>query len=117
MKLEFPTYLPHTPVGNKRPLFIYPSNQSRRSRGNILQEQVVAKIAAIYKKTAAQVVLRHLTQLGAIVIPKSVTAERIVSNGQIFDFTISDQDMERMTELDRGRRFFEFKNFIPGFVC
>lgn len=53
----------------------------------------LVKIAEKYGKTTAQVILRYITQLGAIPIPKSTNNIRIVQNANIFDFSLSDVDM------------------------
>jgi 2,5-diketo-D-gluconate reductase A len=51
-----------------------------------------------------QVVLRWHLQLGNVVIPRSVTPSRIEENFHVFDFDLSDEDMRRLSELDRGER-------------
>ena len=58
-------------------------------------------IAARAGRTPAQVLLRWCVQHGLPVIPKSVHRERIEENAQIFDFTLSDEDMAALDALDR----------------
>lgn len=70
----------------------------------LLDLPVLAKIGAKYGKTAAQVVLRWHIQLGNVVIPKSVTPSRIKENIEVFDFTLSPDDMAAINGLDEGRR-------------
>ncbi len=72
--------------------------------GNLLQDAVLAGIAVKYGRTPAQIVLRWDLQRGVIVLPKSVHRERIASNGEIFDFELSREDMERINALERGER-------------
>lgn len=56
-----------------------------------------------YGKSAAQVALRWNLQRGVIVIPKSVHKDRIEQNIDVFDFTLSDDDMKEISALDLGR--------------
>ena len=52
----------------------------------------------------AQVAVRWVLQQGYVVIPKSVHAERIAQNADVFDFELTDRDMERIGACDHGRR-------------
>jgi diketogulonate reductase-like aldo/keto reductase len=61
-------------------------------------------IAEKYKKDAAQIVLRWDVQKGVVTIPKSIHKERIQSNAQIFDFTLSPDEMRAIDALDRNKR-------------
>ncbi|MDE3720476.1 aldo/keto reductase [Nocardiopsis sp. N85] len=73
--------------------------------GRLLDDVVVVSIAEEHERTPAQVLLRWHVQLGDVVIPKSVTPERIRANFDIFDFELSEDDMERIGRLDAGVRF------------
>lgn len=68
----------------------------------IFTNEKLAAIAAKYGKTVAQVVLRWNTQRGVVIIPKSVHKERIEENLNIWDFTLSDEDMAFINSLDLG---------------
>ncbi|XP_052742991.1 uncharacterized protein LOC112052329 [Bicyclus anynana] len=57
-----------------------------------------------YKKTVPQIALRYLVQRGVTPIPKSVTKERIEQNIDIFDFVLSDEDMDRLSEFNQNYR-------------
>jgi len=57
-----------------------------------------------YGKTAAQVILRWHIQRGVIVLPKSVHQERIIANSQIFDFSLSDADMQSISAMNHNKR-------------
>jgi len=70
----------------------------------LLAEPVVVRLAEELGRTPAQVVLRWHIQLGNVVIPKSVTPERIRSNAALFDFELSTGQMAEITGLDRGQR-------------
>ena len=74
-------------------------------RGRLLDDEVLVKLAEKYGKTTAQIVLRWDIQRGFVNIPKSVHKERIVSNAQVFDFALSDEDMQLIFSLDRDQRF------------
>ncbi len=73
-------------------------------RGQVLDDPTIAEIAAMYRKTPAQIVLRWDLQRGVITIPKSVHAERIRSNADIFDFELTDEEMARIDSLNRNER-------------
>ncbi|GAA3597637.1 aldo/keto reductase [Kribbella ginsengisoli] len=72
--------------------------------GSLLTEPIVTALAAKYDRTAAQVVLRWHLQLGNIVIPKSVTPARVRENFAVFDFALTDADLDSLAGLDRGER-------------
>ena len=69
----------------------------------IFNNPTIEAIADRHGKTTGQVVLRWLNQRGVVVIPKSVRKERMAENLDIFDFTLSDEEMRRMSVLDTGR--------------
>ena len=67
-------------------------------------EPTVTAVADTHGETPAPVLIRWHIQLGNIVIPKSVTPERIVSNFNVFDFQLSEQDMASISSLGDGTR-------------
>jgi 2,5-diketo-D-gluconate reductase A len=69
--------------------------------GRHLSSRVVAEVAARVGRTPAQVLLRWCVQHGVPVIPKSTHRDRIQENAQIFDFTLTDQDMAALDALDQ----------------
>ncbi|MGV0851113.1 aldo/keto reductase [Mycolicibacterium phlei] len=73
-------------------------------QGSLLANPTVTSVAEAHGRTPAQVLIRWHIQLGNIVIPKSVTPERIVSNFDVFDFELSDQDMASISSLGDGTR-------------
>jgi 2,5-diketo-D-gluconate reductase A len=75
-------------------------------RNNLFQNELLLSLAAKYRKSLAQVVLRWLTQRGVVAIPKSVKKERIKENFSIFDFELSAGDMEVITTLDKKTSSF-----------
>ena len=70
----------------------------------LLEHPVLLAMAEEYGRTPAQIVLRWDIQRGVAVVPKSVHRERIVSNAQIFDFALTDEDMARIQALDMNMR-------------
>ncbi|MFI8182741.1 aldo/keto reductase [Actinacidiphila glaucinigra] len=74
------------------------------AQGAVLRDPVVTGIAGRLDRTPAQVILRWHLQLGNVVIPKSVTPERIRQNIDVFDFALSDADIAAITALDSGTR-------------
>ena len=73
-------------------------------QGHLLDEEAIVEIAARHGRTPAQAILRWHLQLGNIVIPKSVTPERIRENFELFDFALSEDDMAAIERLDSGER-------------
>jgi 2,5-diketo-D-gluconate reductase A len=73
-------------------------------QGLELEDQAIVEIAQAHSKTPAQAIIRWHLQLGNVVIPKSVTPERIEENFDVFDFELTADEMERIRELDEGRR-------------
>ncbi|MFH8529029.1 aldo/keto reductase [Streptomyces tendae] len=74
------------------------------AQGAVLKDEAITTIAGRHGKSPAQVVLRWHLQLGNIVIPKSVTPERIRQNLDVFDFTLTDDEMTAIAGLDRDLR-------------
>ncbi|GAF21338.1 LOW QUALITY PROTEIN: oxidoreductase [Bacillus sp. JCM 19047] len=70
----------------------------------LLQDDVIVHIAEAHQKTPAQVVLRWHLQRETIVIPKSVTPSRIEENFNVFDFELTDEQMNAVNQLDRNQR-------------
>ncbi|MBM6602225.1 aldo/keto reductase [Priestia megaterium] len=84
-------------------------------KNDIFQNEVLVSIAEKHNKSVAQVILRWLTQRGVVVIPKSVRKERIVENFNIFDFELSQEDMEKIATLDTEESLF-FSHRDPEMV-
>jgi len=74
------------------------------AQGAVLGDEAIGAIAGHHRKTPAQVVLRWHIQIGNVVIPKSVTPERVRENFEIFDFELEQDELEAIAGLDRGER-------------
>jgi len=74
------------------------------AQGALLDDDTIVAIAEAHGKTPAQAILRWHVQLGNVVIPKSVTPERIHQNLDIFDFELSADEMASIARLDSGKR-------------
>lgn len=73
-------------------------------QGLELEDPTILEIARAHGRTPAQAIVRWHLQLGNVVIPKSVTPERIRENIDVFGFELSEQEMESLAALDAGRR-------------
>jgi diketogulonate reductase-like aldo/keto reductase len=80
-------------------------------RNNIFRNELLLSVAAKYKKSVAQVILRWLSQRGIVVLSKSVRKERIVENFSVLDFELSPEDMTAITTLDtKTSSFFDHRD-------
>nr|CAD1821650.1 unnamed protein product [Ananas comosus var. bracteatus] len=88
----------HTPLGGAA------ANAEWFGSISCLEDPVIKTLAEKYNKTVAQLVLQWGVQRNTAVIPKSSKVERLRENFQIFNFTISDEDMEKIKTIDRKCR-------------
>ncbi|SDE02567.1 aldo/keto reductase [Riemerella columbipharyngis] len=84
-------------------------------KNNIFQNETLVSVARKYNKSAAQVILRWLTQRDIIAIPKSVRRERMEENFNIFDFELSEEEMNFIKTLDTNSSLF-FDHRDPNMV-
>ena len=84
-------------------------------RNNMFSNETLVQIGKKYEKTAAQVILRWLVQRGVIFAVKSTHKERMEQNIDIFDFELSNEDMERIRSLDTKDSLF-FNHLDPEMV-
>jgi len=89
-------------------------------KNDFFTNETLTTIGEKYGKTAAQVGLRYLLQRNIVIIPKTVTYERMKENIDVFDFELTEEEMDEILELDQGESLFfshydpeVVKNFIP----
>lgn len=84
-------------------------------RGGLFENTILKEIGQKYGKSTAQVMLRWHIQRGVVVIPKSTHYERMVENLSVFDFELTDNDMEKIAALDKMESSF-FSHYDPAMV-
>lgn len=81
----------------------YPLGHGDKS---LIEEPVFVSLAEKYNKTPAQIILRWHTQMGFVVIPGSKNVAHIKDNLDILDFTLTDEEIKKIAELDKGERYY-----------
>lgn len=79
-------------------------------KGQILNEEPVVHLARHYGRTSAQILIRWSIQNGVVTIPKSTKEKRVKENSQVFDFKLSEGDMNMLNNLHENRRFVDVSN-------
>ena len=72
----------------------------------LIQEPVFTELAEKYHKSNAQIILRWHIQSGNIVIPGSKNPDHIKDNFDLFDFTLTDEEMDRIAAMDQQKRYY-----------
>ncbi len=98
----------------------YPLGHGDRS---LIEEPVFAELGKKYGKTSAQIILRWHIQSGNVIIPGSRNPAHIRDNFKVFDFELTDEEMARIAELDKGKRYYNgtweqiaaYKAWAPDF--
>lgn len=80
------------------------TNKHRHGQTRPLDDPLIASIASKYSVSSAQVIIRWHLQLGLIVIPKSLSPDRVRQNYQVFDFSLDESDMAAIATLETGKR-------------
>jgi 2,5-diketo-D-gluconate reductase B len=113
-QVEYHPYLSQEPLLKllrERGMFL--TAYSPIAQGEVMEDEVIQEIAEVHGKTPAQVVLRwHLQQDRVATIPRASSAEHREANFAVFDFELSDEEMERVHGLDRGERLVD-PDFAP----
>ena len=77
----------------------------------LLSNDTMAKVAKKHNKTIPQIAIRWLIERDIVVIPKSITPERIAQNFNVFDFQLDEEDMKTIRSVNDGKKIFtEFDN-------
>lgn len=84
-------------------------------KNDLFKNPVLTEIGNTHGKSVAQTALRFLIQSGVVVIPKSTHKERMAENIDVFDFTLTDDEMKRIEALDGGESLF-FSHYDPKTV-
>ena len=85
-------------------------------RYNPFEDEMLKGIAEAHHKTVGQVILRWNVQRGVVIIPKSTHLSRIQENFDIWDFTLTEEEMKKISSLDMGPGGTRTKHFDPDFV-
>ena len=90
---------------------------------NLINEAVFSELAEKYNKSNAQIILKWHTQMGFIVIPGTKNPEHIKDNFDLFDFELTNEDMEKISKINKNVRYYnrtdeqleQFKSWSPNF--
>jgi diketogulonate reductase-like aldo/keto reductase len=74
------------------------------AQGKVVLDPILQTIGNNYHKSAVQVTLRWLLQKGVVAIPRSANKEQLLENGDVFDFTLSEEEMKKIDCLDKRER-------------
>ena len=85
-----------------------PARPSTQGTGlpRLMDDPTIQRIAMEHHKTPAQILIRFAIQRGIFVIPKSINGERIIENGNVFDFKLHTADMQALFAMNKDQRFF-----------
>jgi aldehyde reductase len=99
------TLVAYSPLGSPDRPWAQPGEPS------LIQDEKIVQIANKYGKSPAQILIKFQAQRGIVVIPKSVSKERIRENISIFDFDLTDQELKTIASFDRSYRFVPFEPY------
>ena len=123
MQVECHPFYPQTKLRkitgreNIRLMAWYPLG-GRGQTADLLNSSVIKDLSEKYHKSSAQIVLRWHVQMSNVVIPGSSNPEHIKANLDIFDFSLTDEDMKSIASLDNGqRRYIRTEEALKGFAA
>ncbi|MBQ2640277.1 MAG: aldo/keto reductase [Bacilli bacterium] len=98
----------------------YPLGHGDKS---LMEESIITELASKYNKSSAQVILKWHTQMGFIVIPGSKNVDHIKDNFDLFDFELTEEEMNKICSLNKNHRYYypsmeqlkEFAKFQPEY--
>ncbi len=85
------------------------------NRGDLFNNELLKNIGLKHNKTTAQVMLRWNIQRGIVVLPKSIHKDRMIENIDVFDFSLTDEEMSMIAQLDTANSLF-FSHYDPAIV-
>ena len=88
----------------------------------LIEESIFAELGKKYNKSSVQIILKWHTQMGFLVIPGASNPEHIKQNIDIFDFELTDEDMEKIAEINKNKRYYirtdeqlvQFASWMPN---
>lgn len=81
----------------------------------LMEDKIIKELAQKYKKSSAQIILKWAVQQNIAIIPKTLKAERLKENSDLFDWEITEEDMKKIDNLNRNRRYNDPGNFCQVF--
>lgn len=99
----------YSPLGGS-PIDSDRGNMSKDVRPCLFENLVLKELASKYNKSVGQILLKFQVQRGVITIPKSVTPSRIAENVQLFDFQMTQEDIDKLESLNRNLRYVHAKD-------
>lgn len=87
--------------------FSWPFKREQHKHLNVLKEPAVQELSAKYNRPIGQIILNWHLHRGHTVIPKTAKVERLRENITVWDFTMSEEDYEKITKLDQRARFYD----------
>lgn len=112
-KSEGITVTAYSPLGSKGIASLNKMAGVERELPDLMDVPEVKEIAKAHNKSPAQVLLRWILDCGLATIPKSTNPKRLKENLNIFDFKLSEDEIEKIKSLDANIRVCDFK-FFPG---
>ena len=100
----------HTPLGGGA------ANADTWNTPSPLKDPAIIDIGTAHNKSPAQVLLRFLLQLGVVVLPKSVKPHRMAENIDVFDFSLTDEEMAKIKTLDKYVSYKTNPNPLGAFL-
>lgn len=97
----------------------YPLGHGDKS---LIEEPIFAELGKKYNKSSAQIILKWHTQMGFLVIPGASNPEHIKQNIDIFDFKLTEEDMSKIAEINKNKRYYirtdeqltQFASWMPN---
>ncbi|CAG2110833.1 unnamed protein product, partial [Medioppia subpectinata] len=112
-QVEIHPYLTQEPLVNfchENNIAVVAYSPIAKANQTLFREPALVEMAAKHEKTVPQVIMRWLVQRNIIVIPKTTKKERLIENFNIFDFQLSDEEMNKIFALNKNFRITKFEN-------